>query len=268
MRFRQQALTKLQSPEQLDLPVRFARPQGLLVLAVTLVVMAAGGVWAVTGSVATTLTAPGVLTHAQGSYVVQSTVSGQVTAVRTAEGRRVARGTPLLTVRTARGDVTIRALAAGRVTALAAATGAVVTTGTDLAAVERQEHPDDPLLAVLYAPADSGASLRPGAEVDLTVQSVPAQSYGVLRGTVKSVGRTTRTRQQISADLGSTQLGEEFSRKGPPIAVAVRLHPTKSTRSGYTWSTSNGPPHPLTTLTLVDGAVHLDEQRPADWLLP
>ncbi|PJT51268.1 hypothetical protein CWI85_07955, partial [Streptomyces albidoflavus] len=110
MRFRQQALTKLQSPEQLDLPVRFARPQGLLVLAVTLVVMAAGGVWAVTGSVATTLTAPGVLTHAQGSYVVQSTVSGQVTAVRTAEGRRVARGTPLLTVRTARGDVTIRAL--------------------------------------------------------------------------------------------------------------------------------------------------------------
>ncbi|MFC7471874.1 hypothetical protein ACFQVA_36710 [Actinomadura keratinilytica] len=100
---------------------------------------------------------------------------------------------------------------------------------------------------MLYAPADSGASLRPGAEVDLTVQSVPAQSYGVLRGTVKSVGRTARTRQQISADLGSTQLGEEFSRNGPPIAVEVRLHPTKSTRSGYTWSTSDGPPHPLTT---------------------
>lgn len=121
---------------------------------------------------------------------------------------------------------------------------------------------------MLYAPADSGTSLRPGAEVDLTVQSVPAQSYGVLRGTVKSVGRTARTRQQISADLGSTQLGEEFSRNGPPIAVEVRLHPTKSTRSGYTWSTSHGPPQPLTTLTLVDGAVHLDEQRPADWLLP
>ncbi|NEB73072.1 HlyD family efflux transporter periplasmic adaptor subunit, partial [Streptomyces fulvissimus] len=156
---------------------------GLLVLAVTLVVMAAGGVWAVTGSVATTLTAPGVLTHAQGSYIVQSTVPGQVTAVRTAEGRRVARGTPLLTVRTARGDVTIRALAAGRITALAAVQGAVVTTGTDLAAVERQARADDPLLAVVYAPSDSGGSLSEGAEVDLTVRSVPAQSYGVLRGT-------------------------------------------------------------------------------------
>ncbi|ARX88421.1 hypothetical protein SMD44_07908 [Streptomyces alboflavus] len=41
MQFRQQALSKLQSPEELDVPVRYARPQGLLVLAVTLVVMAA-----------------------------------------------------------------------------------------------------------------------------------------------------------------------------------------------------------------------------------
>lgn len=40
MQFRQQALAKLQSPEELDLPVRFARPQGWLVLSVTLIAMA------------------------------------------------------------------------------------------------------------------------------------------------------------------------------------------------------------------------------------
>ena len=49
MQFRQQALAKLQSPEELDLPVRFARPQGWLVLSVTVVVMAAASVWAVAG---------------------------------------------------------------------------------------------------------------------------------------------------------------------------------------------------------------------------
>ncbi len=81
MQFRQQALAKLQSPEELDLPVRFARPQGWLVLAVTVVAMAAASVWAVTGSVTSTVTAPAVLTHGQGSYVLQSPVAGQVTAV-------------------------------------------------------------------------------------------------------------------------------------------------------------------------------------------
>lgn len=72
MQFRQQALAKLQSPEELDLPVRFARPQGWLVLSVTVVVMAAASVWAVTGSVTSTVSAPAVLTHGEGSYILQS----------------------------------------------------------------------------------------------------------------------------------------------------------------------------------------------------
>lgn len=86
MQFRQKALSKLQSPEELDLPVRFARPQGRLVLAVTVVVMAAATFWALTGTVSAKLSAPGVLTHAEGAYVLQSPVAGQVTAVLAEEG--------------------------------------------------------------------------------------------------------------------------------------------------------------------------------------
>ena len=75
MQFRQQALAKLQSPEELDLPVRFARPQGWLVLSVTVVAMAAASVWAVTGSVTSTVSAPAIITHGQGSYLLQSPVA-------------------------------------------------------------------------------------------------------------------------------------------------------------------------------------------------
>ena len=57
MQFRQQALAKLQSPEELDLPVRFARPQGWLVLIVTLAVVIGAAVWAVNGTVSSTLIA-------------------------------------------------------------------------------------------------------------------------------------------------------------------------------------------------------------------
>lgn len=87
MQFRQKALSKLQSPEELDLPVRFARPQGRLVLAVTVVVMAAAAFWAFTGSVSSKLSAPGILTHAEGSYLLQSPFAGQVTAVLAEEGQ-------------------------------------------------------------------------------------------------------------------------------------------------------------------------------------
>ncbi|MGW7053189.1 HlyD family efflux transporter periplasmic adaptor subunit [Streptomyces sp. NPDC054887] len=268
MQFRQQALSKLQSPEDIDLPVRFARPQGRLVLTVTVVVMIASAVWAVKGTVSATVAAPGVLTHAQGSYVLQSPVAGQVTAVLADEGERVPANAPLLKVRTARGDTVVRTIAAGRVTTLVAAIGSVVTTGADVAAVERVRHARDPLMAMLYVPAERGSTVPVGAAVDLTVQSVATQRYGVLRGRVQAVGRTAQTRQRITAFLGSGQLGEEFSRQGPPVSVLVRLERSADSRSGYAWSTSQGPPYAVESMTLATGAVHLAAQRPIDWLLP
>lgn len=267
MQFRQQALSKLQSPEELDLPVRYARPQGLLVLAVTVVVMAVAGVWAVTGSVSSTLRAPGVLTHGQGSYVLQSPVTGQVTHVYADEGERLSAGDPVLKVRTEQGDRAVRALAAGRVTTVVARIGTVVTTGADVATVERVEGSDDPLLAMLYVPADSAATVPVGAPVDLTVQSAPAEEHGTLRGRVKAVGRTAQSTQKVTAFLGDKELAARFTEDGPPVAVLVRLERSATAKSGYAWS-KQGPPHAPASLTPTTGAFHLAEQRPIDWLLP
>lgn len=268
MEFRKQALSKLQSPEELDLPVRFARPQGWLVLSVTLVVMAVGAFWAVTGTVSSTLRATGVLTHGQGSYVLQSPVAGQVTDVLAAAGKTLPAHAPLLKVHTARGDEVIRTIAAGRVTTLSVTIGAVVTTGADVATVERIDRPDAPLMALIYVPQDSAPSVPVGAPVDLTVQSVPTDRYGTLRGRVKSVGTAPQTRQQITAFLGDAQLGEDFTQDGRPIPVLVRLDTSSTTTSGYRWSSSQGPPFALDSMIGTTAAIRLARQHPVDWLLP
>lgn len=268
MQFRQQALAKLQSPEELDLPVRFARPQGWLVLSVTVVVMAAASVWAVTGSVASTVSAPAILTHGQGSYVLQSPVAGQVTAVLAKQGQRLPAKAPVLKVRTEQGETVVRTVAAGRITALAAQMGQIISTGADVAAVEKVAGADDPLYATVYVPAENAATIPDDASVDLTVQSVPTQEYGVLRGHVKSVDRAAQTPQSITAFLGDSQLGEQFTKKGRPVAVLVRLDREAATESGYHWSSQDGPPYKLTSMTMATGSIHMADQRPIDWLLP
>ncbi|GHE76605.1 hypothetical protein GCM10014715_34660 [Streptomyces spiralis] len=268
MQFRQQALAKLQSPEELDLPVRLARPQGWLVLSVTLVAMAAACVWAVTGSVASTVSAPAVLTHGQGSYVLQSPVAGQVTAVLAEQGERLPANAPVLKVRTAQGESVVRTVAAGRITALAATIGQIISTGANVAAVEKVAHASDPLYATVYVPAQNAADIPADAPVDLTVSSVPAQRYGVLRGRVKSVDRSAQSAQQIAAYLGDSQLGEQFSRKGRPVAVLVRLDVSSTTKSGYRWSSADGPPFRPDSMTLATASIRLADQRPVDWLLP
>jgi multidrug efflux pump subunit AcrA (membrane-fusion protein) len=269
VQFRQQALAKLQSPEELDLPVRFARPQGWLVLSVTVVVMAAASVWAVTGTVASTVGAPAILTHGEGSYVLQSPVAGQVTAVLAKEGERLAANAPVLKVRTAQGETAVvRTVAAGRITALAATIGAIISTGANVAAVEKVAHADDPLYATVYVPAENASTIPANAAVDLTVQSVPTQQYGVLRGHVKAVDRTVQTQQQITSFLGDSQLGEQFTKKGRPVAVLVRLDRSAGTKSGLKWSSADGPPFALTSMTLATGSIRMADQRPIDWLLP
>lgn len=268
MQFRQQALAKLQSPEELDLPVRFARPQGWLVLSVTLIAIAAGSVWAVTGSVASTVSAPAVLTHGEGSYILQSPAAGQVTAILAKEGQRLPANAPVLKVRTSEGDTVVRTVAAGRITALAATIGQIIQTGANVAAVEKVAHADDPLYATVYVPAENASSIPDDAAVDLTVQTVPTQQYGVLRGHVKSVDRAAQSAQQISAFLGDSQLGDQFTKKGRPVAVLVRLDTSSSTKSGYKWSSSGGPPYTLTSMTMATGSIRLADERPVDWLLP
>jgi HlyD family secretion protein len=269
VQFRQQALAKLQSPEELDLPVRLARPRGRLVLAVGVVAMAAAAFWAVTGTVSSTVPAPGVLTYGQGSYVLQSPVAGQVTSVRAQPGARVAANAPLAVVRAADGGTTtVRALAAGRVTSMDTAIGAVVRTGAAVATVERVSGPHDPLMALVYVPASGGVPVAPGQHADLSVQSAPSQQYGVLRGTVRAVGRTAQTRQQITAAVGDGQLAARFTRDGQAVAVLVELAASSRTASHYAWSSPSGPPFALTSMTPVDGSVRVAQQHPAAWLLP
>ena len=97
---------------------------------------------------------------------------------------------------------------------------------------------------------------------------MPTQQYGVLRGHVKSVDRAAQSAQQISAFLGDSQLGEQFTKKGRPVAVLVRLDRSSSTKSGYKWSSADGPPYTLTSMTMATGSIRLADERPVDWLLP
>ncbi|CAM5294930.1 hypothetical protein SGRIM128S_06393 [Streptomyces griseomycini] len=210
MQFRQQALARLQSPEELDLPVRFARPQGWLVLSVTVVAMAAASVWAVTGSVPSTVGAPAVLTHGQGSYVLQSPVSGQVTAVLARQGERLPAYSPVLKVRTEQGDTVVRTLDAGRVTALAAGVGQIIRTGADVAAVEKVA--DAGCTRRCTSPPRAPPPSPPTPPWTSRCSRCPARSTACC--TASLVGRSAQSAQQIAAFLGDSQLGRAVHERG------------------------------------------------------
>src|SRR6185437_2397079 len=98
MKFRPAALRYLEAPEQLDQVVRLASAPAWLMTAVLSVIIAAAVTWATVGTVATTVSAPGVLIHADGVSTLDATTSGQVARLWVAPDAFAAGGAPLYSV--------------------------------------------------------------------------------------------------------------------------------------------------------------------------
>lgn len=153
-----------------------------------------------------------------------------------------------------------------RATAVLGKVGQVITRGAQLAVIERNEGPHDPLVAVVYVPQDKAGLIHRDDKVDLSVQSAPAEQFGVLRGRVLSVAEFPASTQQISEFLGDAQLGQRFSTQGEPLKVVVQLTADHTT-SGFAWSTGQGPPYQIDSRTLVTAAFHLAPLKPIHWVV-
>ncbi len=103
--------------------------------------------------------------------------------------------------------------------------------------------PTNRCVAMLYVPADSASTVPVGAAggphrpvgADPALRRPARPCDGRRPGRLRPGSRSPRF-------LGDEQLGEEFSQQGRPVAVLVRLDPSAATKSGYRWSSAQGPP--------------------------
>ncbi|WP_369221622.1 HlyD family efflux transporter periplasmic adaptor subunit [Streptomyces sp. R39] len=266
MKFRPQALARLQSPTALDAPIQLASPRSLLSLSVVALLLVSGAFWAMTGSIPRQARAAGILTHAEGSIYLQSPFAGQITGVFVSPGSVFPAHTPLFTIQSADRSQTVRSITGGRIISVLGSVGQVVSAGTELSVIERIDEVHDPLVAVVYMPQASVGLVRVGSPVDLDVASAPASQFGVLHGTVEAIGQFPQTQAKISSFLGDPQLAKDFSAQGQPFGVTIRITPGRTT-SGFSWSRGSGPPFQVDSRTLVTAAVHLPPIKPVDWVV-
>src|SRR3954452_20807661 len=113
MQFRENALAKLEAPEDLDIPVRLTSSRAWLAVLAVGLLMAGGLLWAYAGSLPRTTTAAGVLIFPGGGFPLQRTVSGMVQRVFVDPGRFIEVAAPVAAVAVDRHVETVRAGAAG-----------------------------------------------------------------------------------------------------------------------------------------------------------
>jgi biotin carboxyl carrier protein len=267
MEFRVKALARMRAPDEIDTPTTLASPRGWIAVVVVALIVAGAGVWAFVGSLPLTVSASGLLTHPQGISMLQSPVGGLVHNILVTPGTQVSAGQTVADIQAGGTEQPVVSPFGGLVVEVAAATGQVVGAGSTVLTVERTGGADNPMVALLFVPAASAAELAPGMKVNLSVSSAPSAAFGLLEGQVASVSQYPLDPASLNNLLGGDSALSGYTSSGAPWLVTVDLTPQAGSPSGFAWTSADGPPESLRSLTSVSATVSLGSQTPVSFVL-
>ena len=237
--FRERALERISSPDELDRLVAVTSPRRWLGLGALLVAVAGAAVWSFASSVPTTLSGNGYLLPLEGLASVTAPVSGTVHDLALRTGAHVVAGQTVARLEQPDGT-TVRVVAprTGVVTETDTLEGGFLQADQPLALIEPVGWP---LVAYTYVPTDEAAELTPGMPARLRLDGGLGQRFGYLSGVVQSVSRFAVTPDRLSFVLQGTSVVSQVEQLGAVNEVVVALDQTAANPSGLVWSQGNGP---------------------------
>lgn len=269
--FRQAALERLSTPEQLDQVIEVTDRRAWLGLSVVGLLLFLGLLWACFGSIPKKLQGQGILLKPGGVQTVAANLPGILTEIRVEVGAYVERGQSVAVVeqRIQPGSPRVReeifSPYAGRVFELAANAGATVGAGTPICVLESQS---DALEALTYVSADTGKRVRIGMPAQVSLAAFKREEYGYLIGEVSEVSDAPVTREGMMRTLGNDVLVEGVLKSGPVLAVKVALKEAPGTRTGFLWSSSQGPMVRLSSGMMCSAQLVFERKRPISLVIP
>ena len=265
--FRNVAVGRVFSPDQLDGLMQVTTLRGWLVLAAVVAIITVAVLWGIWGRIPSRLVGQGILIRTGGVNTIAATDSGQLVALHVRVGDSVQPGQTVAEIvpsgETARTPVL--SPYTGRVIEIALDEGSQVERGTLLLSLVDESRP---LEAVIYLPPTDGKKVQTGMPVNVSPSTVAQEEYGFLRGVVSSVGELPATYEGMYRVLKNNDLVEALAAGGTPIEVRVTLTPDPTTPSGYAWSSPQGPPFRVENGTLAQATITIGEQRPISLVLP
>jgi multidrug resistance efflux pump len=150
----------------------------------------------------------------------------------------------------------------GHVIELRHRVGDFVRNGEVVATIEP---PSTNIEPVVYINSANGKRVKPGMEVQVSPTTVRREEYGFMKGQIRTVGEYAVTADAVESVTGNKQLVEELLKSGTKVEVQVGLLANRDTASGYTWSSSGGPPFKIEGGTKVSVSVVASQTSPFNY---
>lgn len=251
--------------ERVEQRLQVTTPRMWLALAGFVVLIVAGIVWGVLGRAADQVTGIGVMLPSEGLYDLSAPTSGIVRGITAHNGDTATAGEVIANLVEPDGSVVeISSAIDGTIVALLVKLGSFVDAGSPIAIIEPA---GSDLQVVMFVGAADGKQILPGMTVYIAPSTTPSSQYGSMVGTVTEVSSLTVSAEQLAVTLGrNSPLINALLERGPALEVVVTLQ-RADTPSGFAWTASRGPNFPITSGTLVDGSVVIEEGSPFQQIL-
>jgi len=299
--FRQEALEKLRSPDQLDKLFAPITPVAWIALATVLLLVFSALMWSVFGVIATKVSGTGLIIDADGVVNISSESSGRLAEILVKVGDRVQRGQVVAIVEQPDLEAQIARLNREIDTAMsredrarmvaslnelqdklernrrvvspvegiitdwiASGIGDVLVPGAPLLNVRIDEEARGELMVLLYVPVMEGKKIKPGMIAQIAPGSVDVSEYGSLVGQVRSVSDYPVLADSITNWTGNKELTAWILQHNGGAAMEVKIDLIKDsdTVTGYLWSSIHGGPEKITAGTVCTGNIVVKRQAP------
>lgn len=159
----------------------------------------------------------------------------------------------------------IRSPESGRVTEIQVSSGTIIRRGQTAISFESE---GEGLELLLYVPPQHGKNVEPGMEAQVSPNTAESREFGTIVGEVVTVSDFPATPDGMRAVLQNDNLVRQFSQRGAPYRVVIRLARDPNTVSGYEWTSDKGGDLSLSSGTISTADITVRSQKPITMVIP
>lgn len=145
----------------------------------------------------------------------------------------------------------------GLVLELKVATGEVVVRGQNLILTEKLDEKVSEKKIFAYFPVEQGKRVRIGQKATIVVSTVNTRQYGVIEGKVTSVSKYAVSNSSLDKTYFNDELVRYLTDGNTVLATSISPEVDPETH-GYIWSSGKIPPFPITSGTVCQVTIELD----------
>jgi len=285
--FRENALTDVRSPEQLNKYIRVVPPSAWVAALSVFVAVTGFLIWVFTGSITTGADVYGIIFPEGGIININAAVSGYISDVRAQAGDYVHSG-GLLAVIPQNGIILeiedqkrqgadaseidrlineyrrssfVLASNSGKVTRIAEE-NSYVNTGDTIATILAHNRISNNQQVAAYVPFSAAKNLRQGMEAQVSPTFAPREEYGYMKGYVSSIGKYPITREHINWNF--LVFIDNVLPESGFIEVIITLLPDRESDNLIKWSNPKGRSLPIEMGTACKILIITNRSRPID----